>query len=99
MVATKAAQQSQKPQKTSSYASHICGLYGHKMIDYPKFIDMQKMFHVKFVNVAKVQLIAEIKIIITNVNVVDVNVTTRSKAIEEGGFKDRKPRKAKNVVD
>ncbi len=99
MVATKATQQSQKPQKTSSYASHICGLNGHKMIDYPKFTEMQKMFHAKFVNVVEVQLIVEIKIVITNVNVVDVNVTTRSKAIEEGGFKDRKPRKAKNVVD
>jgi hypothetical protein len=29
------------------------------------------------------------------VNVVDVNVTTRSKAIEEHVFKDRKPRKSK----
>jgi hypothetical protein len=31
--------------------------------------------------------------------VVDVNVTTRSKAIEEYVFKDREPRKAKNVID
>ncbi len=29
----------------------------------------------------------------------DVNVTTRSKAIEDHVFKDRKPRKAKSVVD
>jgi len=33
------------------------------------------------------------------VNVVDVNVTTRIKAIEEQVFKDRKPRKTKNVVE
>jgi hypothetical protein len=33
------------------------------------------------------------------VNVVDVNVTTRSKIIEEHVFKDRKPRQAKNVAD
>jgi hypothetical protein len=33
------------------------------------------------------------------VNVVDVNVTTRSKAIEEHVFKDKKPRKKINVVD
>jgi hypothetical protein len=33
------------------------------------------------------------------VNVVDVNVTTRSKVIEEQLFKDREPRKAKSVVD
>jgi hypothetical protein len=30
---------------------------------------------------------------------VDVNVTTRSKAIEKHVFKDREPRKAKSVVD
>ncbi len=32
-------------------------------------------------------------------NVVDVNVTTRIKAIEEQVFKDREPRKTKNVVE
>jgi hypothetical protein len=37
-VATKVAQQNQKPHKTSSYACHICGLNGHGMIDYPKKI-------------------------------------------------------------
>jgi hypothetical protein len=31
--------------------------------------------------------------------VVDVNVTTRNKAIEEHVIKDREPKKAKNVVD
>jgi hypothetical protein len=29
----------------------------------------------------------------------DVNVTTRSKAIEKQMFKDREPRKSNNVVD
>ncbi len=33
--------------------------------------------------VSKVQPVVEIQIIITNVNVVDVSVTTRNKAIEE----------------
>jgi len=32
------------------------------------------------------------------VNVVDVNVVTRSKTIKEQVFKDRKPKKAKSVV-
>jgi hypothetical protein len=41
------------------------------------------MFHGKFVIVSKVQPVVEIQIIITNVNVVDVSVTTRNKAIEE----------------
>jgi hypothetical protein len=33
------------------------------------------------------------------VNVVDVNVTTRSKVIEEQLFKDREPRKVKSVPE
>jgi hypothetical protein len=40
MAATKVAQPNQKPQKTSLYACHIYGLNGHKMIDFPKFIEM-----------------------------------------------------------
>jgi hypothetical protein len=49
--------------------------------------------------ITKVQPIAETQTVITNVNVVDVNVNTRNKVIEEHVFKDREPRKAKNVVD
>jgi hypothetical protein len=33
------------------------------------------------------------------VNVVDVNVTTRIKVTQEHVFKDRKPRKTKNVLN
>jgi hypothetical protein len=33
------------------------------------------------------------------VNVVDVNVTTRSKVIEKHVFKNREPRKAKSATD
>ncbi len=54
-VATKeATQPSQKPQKTFSYACHIYGLNGHKMIDCPKFTKMQKMFHGKSVTIVEV---------------------------------------------
>ncbi len=35
-----ATEPSQKTQKTFSYACHICGLNGHKMIDCPKFVEM-----------------------------------------------------------
>jgi hypothetical protein len=98
VTATKATQQSQKPWKKFSYAYHSCSLNGHKMTYCPKFTKMQKMFHGKFVTLVEVQPIVEIKIIIANVNVVDVNVTIISKTIEEHVFKDRKPRKTKNVV-
>ncbi len=37
--------------------------------------------------------------VITSVNVVDVNVTVRSKITEEQMFKDRELRKTNNVVD
>jgi hypothetical protein len=57
------------------------------------------MFHGKFVIVVEVKLVANIQTIITDVNVVDVNVTTRSKATEKHVFKDREPRKTNNVVD
>jgi hypothetical protein len=49
--------------------------------------------------VAKVQFIVETQTVIVDVNVVDVNVTTRSKVTEEQVFKDREPRKAKSVVN
>jgi hypothetical protein len=59
MATTKVAQPSQKAQKTSSYACHICGLNRHKMIDFPKFVKMQKMFHGKSMTITKVQPIVE----------------------------------------
>jgi hypothetical protein len=78
---------------------HICGLNGHKMIDCPKFIEMQKIFHGKSMTIVEVQLIVEAQTITTHVNVVDVNVATRSKAIKKHVFKDREPRKAKSAID
>jgi hypothetical protein len=48
--------------------------------------------------VAEVQPIWR-QIVIVDLNAVDVNVTTRSKVIEEHVFKDKEPRKANNVVD
>jgi hypothetical protein len=78
-VATLKATPNQKPQKTSSYACHICVLNGHKITNCLKFAKMQKMFHGKFVAIVKVQPVVDAQITITDVNVVDVNVTTRSK--------------------
>ncbi len=57
------------------------------------------MFHGKFMIVAKVQPIVETQIIFIDVNVVDVNVTTRSKVMKEHVFKDREPIKVESVVD
>ncbi len=53
------------------------------MTDCLKFVEMLKMFHGKYVVVAEVQPVVETQIVTTDVNVVDVNVATRSKVIEE----------------
>jgi hypothetical protein len=63
------------------------------MIKCPKFVEMHEMFLGKFVIVVKVQLVAKTQIVTTNVNMVDVNVTTRNKITEEQVFNDRKPEK------
>jgi hypothetical protein len=76
-------QPNQKPQKTSSYAYHIYGLNGHKMTNCLKFTEIHKMFHGKYVIVVEVQPFVETQTNIVDVNVVDVDVTTRSKATEE----------------
>jgi hypothetical protein len=57
------------------------------------------MFDGKFVTITKVQFVDETQTIIVDVNVVDVNVTTRSKVTEEHVFKDKKPRKIKSVAN
>jgi hypothetical protein len=57
------------------------------------------MFHGKSMAVAKVQPIVKTQTIIVDVNVLDVNVTTRSKVIKEHVFKDKELRKVKSVVD
>jgi hypothetical protein len=41
------------------------------------------MFHGKFMTIAEVQLVVETQIVIADVNVVDVNVTTTSKVTKE----------------
>jgi hypothetical protein len=100
MVATtKVTQPSQKPQKTSSYACHVCGFNGHYMTNCPKFIKMHKMFHGKSVIITWVQPVVETQIVTVYVNVVHVNVTTRSKITEEQVFKDKELKKTKSVTD
>jgi len=49
----------------------------------PKFVKMQKMFHGKFVMVIEVQLVVETQTVIADMSVVDINVITRSKVIDE----------------
>ncbi len=49
--------------------------------------------------IVEVQLVVVTQIVTTYVNVVDVNVTTRNKAIEEQMFKDKEPRKVNSATN
>jgi hypothetical protein len=57
------------------------------------------MFNGKSVTIAKVKPIVKTQKIIVDENVVDVNVSTRSKVTGEHVFKDKDPRKSKSVAD
>jgi hypothetical protein len=52
------------------------------MTNCPKFAKMQKIFHGKSMIIVEVQLVTTTQIVIIDVNVVDVNVTTRSVVIK-----------------
>jgi hypothetical protein len=60
------------------------------MTDCPKFVEMQEMFHGKSMVVLELQPGSKTQMITANVNVVGVNVITRSKLTKEHVFKDRK---------
>jgi hypothetical protein len=80
VVTIEVTQPSHKPQKTSSYACHICGLNGHKMTDCPKFVDWNaENVSWDIYGNKIVQLLVDTQTVIANVNVVDVNVTTKNK--------------------
>jgi hypothetical protein len=57
------------------------------------------MFQGKNASSSEGKSIVEIKTIIANVNVIDVNVVTISKIIKDQVFEEREPRKNKNIVD
>jgi hypothetical protein len=78
---------------------HICGDTRHKIIDYPKYSDMQNMLKNKGVKTIKKPFVVEPKVANPSIHILDVNMAiTRSKVIEEQVFKDRKPIKNKFVV-
>ncbi len=60
---------------------------------------MQNMFKDKKGQSTKSKPATEVKMVIISVNIVDVNVTPRSKTSEKQMFKYRKPRKNKFIVD
>ncbi len=82
------------------YSYHICGEIGHKIIDCPKYNDMQNMFVNKRLKTTKKPSMVEPKVANPLIHVMDVNMAiTKSKVIEEQVFRDRNPIKKKYVID
>jgi hypothetical protein len=57
------------------------------------------MFHGKFMAIVEVKHVAKTQIITIDVDVVDVNVTTKCKTNKEHVFKDKELRKTKSAID
>jgi hypothetical protein len=60
---------------------------------------MLKMFQGKNASSLRGKAIIKVKTTTTYVNVIDINVATRSKIIEDHVFKEKEPRKNKSTVD
>ncbi len=56
----------------------FCGLNGHKMTNYPKFAKMHEMFQGENASNSNGKVVVDVKIITTQVNIVDINVATKS---------------------
>jgi len=82
------------------YSYHICSDTGHKIIDCPKYNDMQNMFKNKGVKTIEKQVVVKPKVAKPSIHIMDVNMAnTKSKVIEKQVFKDRKPIKKKYAAD
>ncbi len=72
---------------------------GHKMMDCPKFVEMQKMFQGKYASNSQGKVVDEVKTIIVDVNVINVNVVTKSKITKYQVFQEKEPRTNKTITD
>jgi hypothetical protein len=54
---------------------HICGDTRHKIIDCPKYNDMQNTFKNKWMKTTKNQYVVDSKVTNPSVHIVDVNIT------------------------
>jgi len=72
-----------KPLKPLTYPYHICGMNMHKLTKRPRFNEMKTMFKDKSNQNVEKKHVADVKVTIASMNVVDVHVTTtRSKVFE-----------------
>jgi hypothetical protein len=80
-------------------ACPICGLNGHMMTNYPKFVKMQNIFQGKNASNTNEKLIVNVKIITIIMNTVDVNVTTKSRITKKQMFHEQKLRKNEIIAN
>ncbi len=79
-----------KVQRHVRYSCHICGDTKHKIIDCPKYSDMQNMFKNKGMKPIKKQVVVEPEVSNPSIHMVDVNMAIiKSKVTEEQMFKDK----------
>ncbi len=89
-----------KVHRPMRYSYHICGDIGHKIIDCPKYNDMQNMFKNKGVKPTKKQVVVVTKVLNPLIHMVDVNMSiTRNEVTNEHVFKDKEPIKKKFVAN
>ncbi len=82
------------------YSYHICGEIGHKIINCPKYNDIQNLFKNKGMKTTKKPFVVEPKVANPSVHIVDVDMAiTRIQVIEKQVFKDREPIEKKYVVE
>jgi hypothetical protein len=95
---TKITNHNQNVQKNGSYACHIYGSNGHKMIDCPKFAKMQNMSQGKNISILDGNAIVNVKTITIEVDVLHVNVAIRSRIIDKQVLQEKEPRKNKIIA-
>jgi hypothetical protein len=79
-----------KVQKPLGYSCHICGDTGHKIIDRPKYNDMQNMLKNKGMKPTKKQVVVEPKVSNPFVHMVDVNMASpRAKSLKNKCLKTK----------
>jgi hypothetical protein len=99
VVAMEVNAQPIKQLKPLTYAYHICGFNRHKLTKCPKFNEIQTMFKDKGNQNVEKKHVANVKVTIASMNMVDVHVTTtRNKVFEAQEFKDKEPLKNKNAT-
>ncbi len=82
------------------YSCHICGETGHKIINCPKYNDMQNMFKNKGLKTTEKPYVVEPKVTNPSIHIMDVNMAiTRSRVTEKQMFKDSEPIKKKSIAD